>query len=419
MSNRKVVKDLSDNIIAGAILASFPLNKLDRIIEYASASTVTVKGSNLIPLRIGDHWYLIDSDTTVSTATDMDTGAIAAGTDYYVYACESAGSIVFKISLNSSYPSGFAAATSRKLGGFHTLCAAIGTISGHPLTGASANDILSASVWDLKHRPRSEPEGMVWSAKAGIWVDIYLASGTEASTVSANGGTISDTRNWMDFVDDFGTVKKQLLSDTEFQIIAAGSREEVQIWTRLDPVTAGGHSAYFLLTLDSGPAPADFAADAILTGGTSGYTCTVVTKVTSTTYVCKNISNGTGFTDGEVISDGTNSRDCGAGYPTWAADSKGRIVSDIGCEDCCGVLYQWLRTPSARLDNGTAGGWHVLAGDKGSFYTYGNNRYGNTQLRAGGHWYSAVYCGSRCRASASYRWSTYSDCGDRGRSEPQ
>lgn len=242
MANRKVTKDVSDSVIAAAVLASFPLNKLDRIVEWASVTTLTIKGSNLIPLRIGDHWFLIDTDTTVSTASDMDTGSISNGTDYFVYACDNSGTLVFKISLASTYPSGFSAATSRKLGGFHTLCTNVGTIGGHTLTGYTADSILPQSVWDLKHRPICEPAGMVWSNEAQIWVDIYLASGTGGSTASVNGGTISDTRDWMVFVDDFGAVKKQLLDDSEFQLIAAGSNEETNITGSADPVTTGGHS---------------------------------------------------------------------------------------------------------------------------------------------------------------------------------
>ena len=46
-----------------------------------------------------------------------------------------------------------------KLGGFHCLCVDVGTISGHALTNYIAGDILPRSCWDLKHKPRSEPEG--------------------------------------------------------------------------------------------------------------------------------------------------------------------------------------------------------------------------------------------------------------------
>lgn len=73
---------------------------------------------------------------------------------------------------------------------------------------------------------------------------------------------------------------------------------------------------YNLFTIDSAPTPADFIIDSTLTGATSGATVTVVTKISSTQYVVKD-KTGSTFTDGEVISDGTNSRDCGAGYPAF------------------------------------------------------------------------------------------------------
>jgi len=346
MSNRLITQVESQNALLGAVVANFMLNKLDRIIEYKDADEVTVKGSNRIPLLINGKWFYIDTDTNLSTASDLDTGAVAAGTDYYVYACDNAGALVFLISAASTYPSGYDADTSRKIGGFHTVCAAVGTISGHTLTGLAANGILPMSVWDLKHRAKcGNNAGMVYSAAAGIWVDIYLTSGTGVSSLSVNGGTISDARNWMDFVDDYGAVGKRMLRDPEFQLIAAGSNEETNIAGSDDPVTTGGHS-----------------------------------------------------------------------------DTVGqRMISNIGCEDCCGAVYQWLETSSVRLDNGThAGDWVDLDGAKGSFYTYGiaPNYYGNTQLRAGGAWGSGTDAGSRCRGADYARWDTHTVIGGRGCTEP-
>jgi formylglycine-generating enzyme required for sulfatase activity len=95
-----------------------------------------------------------------------------------------------------------------------------------------------------------------------------------------------------------------------------------------------------------------------------------------------------------------------------------RMISNIGCEDCAGALWQWLKTPSARLDNGTAAGWYNLPGVKGSFYTYGTNLYGNTQLLAGGDWHNGADCGSRSRYAANYRWSTNTNVGGRFLAEP-
>ncbi|MFA5753620.1 MAG: hypothetical protein WC910_11180, partial [Bacteroidales bacterium] len=224
--------------------AFFSMNKLDRILEaHATDHTkIVVKGSNLLPLKVGSQYFVLDYDVTLDVDDDLDTGTVAAGTDYYVYALDNAGVLDFVLSANSTYPDGYDADTSRKIGGFHTLCLSVGTISGHTLTGYVTSDILPASIWDLKHRPVSNPEGMVYVEPINKWVDIYLASGTGSSTLSVNGGTISDNRTWLDFVDDFAAVKKSLLDDSEFQTSAAGSNEETNIVGSADPVTTGGHS---------------------------------------------------------------------------------------------------------------------------------------------------------------------------------
>lgn len=71
----------------------------------------------------------------------------------------------------------------------------------------------------------------------------------------------------------------------------------------------------YKLTIDSAPAPtaAGWIVGDTLTGATSGATCTIKKKVSNTEYWVTEPSAD--FTDGEVISDGTNSRDCAAGYP--------------------------------------------------------------------------------------------------------
>jgi hypothetical protein len=212
---------------------------------HASDHTKVVvnKGGYLIPMQISDHWFLIDTATDVDLDADMDAGAKAAGTDYFVYACTDGTTLSFKISANSTTPTGFDANHSRKIGGFHTLCTAVGTIAGHTLTDYAQTDILPASIWDLKHRARcGNNAGMVYDSKCGLWIDIYLTSGTGASTLSVNGGTISDTRDWNRFVDDGGAVGKQLLDDGEFQLAAEGSNMQTNIAGSADPVTTGGHS---------------------------------------------------------------------------------------------------------------------------------------------------------------------------------
>jgi len=205
----------------------------------------------------------------------------------------------------------------------------------------AAGDILPASVWDLQHRPQCSPEGMVWSDQAKIWVDIYLQSGTGTSTASVNGGTITDTRNWMDFVDDLGAVGKRLLDDGEFQKIAAGGNEETNISGSADPGTTTGHT-----------------------------------------------------------------------------DTAGRrMVSNIGCEDCAGAIWQWLLDQSYRWDSGFGTTWayYDLPGNKGSLYNYdGTGGRSDVKLLAGGAWGNGTACGSRCRAASARRWGVDSDIGARG-----
>jgi len=88
---------------------------------------------------------------------------------------------------------------------------------------------------------------------------------------------------------------------------------------------------FFLLTIDAGPAPADWAAAATITGGSSSETCKVVSKIDSTHYVCKALTGE--FDDGEILSDGTNSRDCGAGYPTYDYDYTPCEITTTYTED--------------------------------------------------------------------------------------
>ncbi len=342
--------------------ANFNINKLDRILEWASQTTLTFKGSNEIPLKIGTTYFSTTTDATISTASDMDTGSISNGKDYYVYACDSSGTLVFKISLASTYPDGFTAATSRKIGGFHTLCVAVGTIAGHTLTDYVANDILPQSVWDLKHRPRSNPEGMVYSEAISKWVDIYLASGTGASTASVYNATISDTRDWLDFTDDGGAVKKRLLDDNEFQQIAAGSNEETNITDSADPVTTGGH--------------VDTAARRMI----SNIGC----------------------------------EDCAGALNQWLRDQSFRIEESHQHTENTAASY--TQNALTALTDIAVADWYNLPGAKGSLYRQGT--YGDVKLHAGGRWNNGTYCGSRSREATAYRWATSTTLGGRFLAEP-
>lgn len=312
------------------------------------------------------------------TPTNYTTAANRAGKDFYVYACQPLSGITptFKISAASTYPYGYTATTSRKIASFHCLCVDVGTISGHPLSGYLAGDILPRSIQDLLHRPRGRfLPGFVWSGLVdydsytgpSIWTMIYLQSGTGSSSASVYGGTITDSRTWLDFVDDLAAIGCRMLDDSEFQAVAALSNEETNIAGSADPVTTGGH-----------------------------------------------------------------------------VDTAGRrMISWCGCEDMCGVMFQWLSDQGYRFNGATnhthdvvvsgdpetattgdpsvdvAPSWsyYDLPGSKGSLY--GQGTYcSDVKLRAGGPWANGSYAGSRCRYVYGYRWFASSNVGGRGCAEP-
>lgn len=205
-------------------------------------TTITIHENTQV--NIGNSGYISTSDVTLSLDT-VATAANRAGKDIYVYACAgSTSEPTFVLSTNSTVPTGYTANNSRKIGGFHCLCKDVGTISGHTLSGYKAGDILPLSVWDLLHRPVSDPEGMVYAL--GKWFDIYLASWDGSKLASVYNGVVCDSAstvkfNGEKFAEYMGLANKKLISREEFVVVAKGSNENTNINGSADPNTTGGH----------------------------------------------------------------------------------------------------------------------------------------------------------------------------------
>lgn len=224
-----------------------------QFLEFSDKKELTVKAGTKIRFETDEdvRYYNVDVDTTLDVESLLDTGvSLDVGKDYYAYIVkDGSGGSEIKVSLNSTYPDGYAANTSRKIGGFHTLCVNAGTISGHPLSDYSAGDILPCSVWCLSHRPVASPEGMVYVEEIDKWVDIYLQSGTynvstgALTTASAYGSTVTDTRPWADHSEDLFRASKRLATDIEFSCFAEGSNQKTAISGAAapSPKTSGGH----------------------------------------------------------------------------------------------------------------------------------------------------------------------------------
>lgn len=200
-----------------------------------------------------------DGSVVWECVLDYATAANRHGKDFYIYAIYSdtlVPSLV--VSINSTVPEKYDADNSRKIGGFHCLCVDAGTnISDHdnvhPLSGYAAGDILPASVWDLKHRPVSDPEGMAYIEGLDLWVDIYLASysgayshspedlrlETKYGAVCAD-GTSAEVFHCLKFEQVFGRQNKRLLSWQEFVCCSIGSNQGTNVVGGADVNTTGG-----------------------------------------------------------------------------------------------------------------------------------------------------------------------------------
>lgn len=296
-----------------------------------------------LTVNIGNSGYRLTAQTELDLAVaatwdtalpiDYTVAASRVGKDFYIYACQQGGNKIpkFIVSSNSSVPSGYTTANSRLVGGFHCLCTDVGTITGHTLTGFLAGDILPASVWDLKHRPASAPEGMVYVDGLNMWVDIYLTSVTNTVMVSNYNGTVvtgtavsgSIKFHFYKGIEWMGNIKKRPLYHYEFFQASMGSNQGTAIFNGTRPSITGGH-----------------------------------------------------------------------------IDSAGRrMISNVGCEDCCGAFWQWLYDSLSIGSTSWSNARTVIDSTAIAGYQSGTALHG----LAGGAFETGANCGTRAwYAAASY-----------------
>ena len=316
---------------------------------------------------------IFKTGNTVLNASNLDIGAaFAVGSDYYVYICDSrqdAQDEQYIISLNSTYPSGWNASNSRKIGGFHYgRCRKIndnlqpvnssGAVFGTGWESAVSNGIVPRSVWTLGHRPKCSPEGMVYLG-GGTWVDIYLNSddGAQGLKSEYNCAPMTGTEgmNWYTFTERLMKSGKRMPDYSEFCAYAFGSPQ-----------------------------------------GLDGANTNAWTATTNT---------GRGTT-GSVVN----------------------AVSAVGCVDAVGRVWEWLNDLITRAEHATNADYHPTAAwgwdkksplrdnatkyDVGNIYQY--YAYSLAALIAGGGWYDGVRAGARAVGCYDYPWTVGTTRGVRG-----
>lgn len=229
----------------------YPATKAGYLYRCTTAGTSSALSPSF-PTTIGTTYN--DGNVVWICQWDYTKAGNRLGKDFYIYACVplSGSTPSLVISENSTAPVRYTATNSRKVGGFHCLCANVGTISGHTLSGYVIGDVLPQSVWDLSHRPKCDPEGMAYNAGTDMWNMIYLASwtGTTAANtlklVSKYGavtadGSSTEKFHWYKFADTMSQQNMRHPWHREFMAYARGSNQGTAINGAADANTTGGH----------------------------------------------------------------------------------------------------------------------------------------------------------------------------------
>lgn len=197
-------------------------------------------GAGTAQLKAGVYIDVNGTLLIFTTATTIVMPTLAAGTDYAIYACTDS---TIRADASFSAPSGYNAATSRKIGGFHFAPGGNATARAGGDTTPAINEY---SFWDLKFKPSCpDPRGLTLVAD-GFFSDIYLLgvdhhiNGTSKYNVTiadgdappkiptkfgGNGSNSYDTLNWWEAAEVMASAGKRLPTYAEFCALAFGTTE--------------------------------------------------------------------------------------------------------------------------------------------------------------------------------------------------
>lgn len=288
------------------------------------------------------------------TAANLDAGsAFTLGSNYYVYLCDNGtDNESYVISGNSTYPGGYNANNSRKIGGFHC---------GRRRNSITVADVTSAvivpnSMWDLYHKPRCSPEGMA-DFNNGVWEDIYPPSVNEAITLNGGSGYPLLT----------GTAKSAYNSTPLTGTDGLSGYSFIELARR---------SGKRLLTMSEWLQGAHGSPQGNNANNVNAWSATTNTERAST---------------GSVVN----------------------AISFLNIVDCVGNVWEWLDEFIIRQDGILVWNWYDVMPtmNVGQLYIYSNQIL--VQILAGGAWTDGVSAGSRCVTLTNNPWNVSPPVGSR------
>jgi len=336
----------------------------------ASPTQLTIKEFTIINLInfLTDTWnktqWLNDYTFTVTDVLDIGS-SLQAGKDYYVYLVTGDS---IKVSLNSTYPNGYDGNTSRKIGGFHTLCSDVTqTLSGVyiPASTANKNDqvywsgTLGLNTYAVKITATNK---FSWSKNGGAW----------SSDVTMTGGfqTITDNVQ-IKFTGGTGYTVGDVFYNHPLTGYTAGSILPNSVWClNFRPRCSPEGMAYCGQIPNSVPLAPEGCSlwtDIYMQSGTGTGTGSVYGGTIINLRIWDRHNDDMAAVgkrllwDNEfsVIAKGSNARTNISGSsapPTTGGhvDTAGtRMISVYGIEDCCGAMFQWINDSNYRYELGT------------------------------------------------------------------
>jgi formylglycine-generating enzyme required for sulfatase activity len=338
----------------------------------------------------GNGWRQISNrgDIDVDPATLLDQGAsLVPGTDYFLYLCKLSEDpdtgMELVLSANATYPLGFNANTSRKIGGFHYGHIRCVDESWTPVdsTGAKygsggmiwqnnvVTGIVPNSVWDLKNRPQTLLGGLV---KIGhIWMSIYQASAK--ATITFMGGTAGLSVSDGELQSKYGQYPVTGTDGLcQYNFVELAARAGMRLPAYQEWLTAA-----------IGNPQGEDSAD--------NYGWTKTTNTGRARTGCS-VDPSTGvFNDGGI---------------------KPFAISAYNCVDMIGNVWEWLADYSARQDTSLSWGWYEVLG-AGMGQAYLPNSIGISAFIVGGGWIYGVHCGPRSVYLSNYPWYRNTSIGSR------
>lgn len=373
----------------GGVIAPTP-----RFLRFnpSNKKALIIKSGTMI--KVGTHIFSAESDVSFTLSN------LSAGTDYFVSLCYSGGTWTLEATTEKQTDTD----VKRYIGRFHTLCVAVAANTTMIISAPLSSVNVGTKYLVKPYRQDTDPDfynfynktvsAVEAGAKAegivqGPFYDILTVPHTLAGF---SAGDILPESVWcLTWKPD------TLVEDAMVYDVSTGIAVDIYLQSGTGRNTRSKYNATHTVNR-----PQICHSDDMLQVGKQLLSDDEFTSAALGSNECTNIQDSSDKT-----------------YVGGHVDTAGRrMTSAIGCEECCGYLWQWLRNVSAL---GTGSAWtnidkadgHDIGSSTAAWYSVdGQNKFGQmyqvvTSLLAGGLWLNGVGCGSRFR----YAFSVRSFCG--------